>query len=123
MNQNFEYFDLNNENNFTGSVFANQQEIKHEIERDLQRQVQSMLGTLIGHDKVVVSVTADIDFSQENREENLVTPVDQENMEGIAISAQKITETYSGTGRSRRYSTRGRSCRHRSSRVCGRGYK
>ncbi len=98
MNQNFEYFDLNNENNFTGSVFANQQEIKQEIERDLQRQVQSMLGTLIGHDKVVVSVTADIDFSQENREENLVTPVDQENMEGIAISAQKITETYSGTG-------------------------
>lgn len=98
MNQNFEYFDLNNEHNFSGSIFANQQEIKQEIERDLQRQVQSMLGTLIGHDKVVVSVTADIDFSQENREENLVTPVDEENMEGIAISAQKITETYSGAG-------------------------
>ncbi|WP_428908666.1 flagellar basal-body MS-ring/collar protein FliF [Niallia sp. Krafla_26] len=97
MNQNFEYFDLKNENNFSGSVFANQQEIKKEIERDLQRQVQSMLGTLIGHDKVVVSVTADVDFSQENREENLVTPVDEENMEGIAISAQKITETYTGT--------------------------
>jgi len=96
-NQNFEYFDLNNENNFSGSVFANQQEIKQEIERDLQRQVQSMLGTLIGQDKVVVSVTADVDFSQENREENLVTPVDEENMEGIAISAQKITETYTGT--------------------------
>ena len=31
-----------------------------------------MLGTLIGQDKVVVSVTADIDFTQENREENLV---------------------------------------------------
>ena len=98
MNQNFEYFDLNNKNNFSGSIFANQQEIKKEIERDIQRQVQSMLGTIIGHDKVVVSVTADIDFSQENREENLVTPVDEENMEGIAISAQKITETYTGTG-------------------------
>src|SRR6476620_609598 len=57
-----------------------------------------MLGTLMGRDKVVVSVTADIDFSQENREENLVTPVDEENMAGIAISAQKITETYTGNG-------------------------
>ncbi|MCQ6274091.1 flagellar M-ring protein FliF [Bacillus sp. V3B] len=98
MNQNFEYFDLKNENNFSGSIFANQQEIKKEIERDVQRQVQTMLGTLIGQDKVVVSVTADVDFTQENREENLVTPVDEENMEGIAISAQKITETYTGNG-------------------------
>ena len=98
MNQNFEYFDLNNKNNFSGSIFANQQEVKKEIERDIQRQVQSMLGTIIGHDKVVVSVTADIDFSQENREENLVTPVDEENMEGIAVSAQKITEAYTGSG-------------------------
>ena len=98
MNQNFEYFDLNNKNNFSGSIFANQQEVKKEIERDIQRQVQSMLGTIIGHDKVVVSVTADIDFSQENREENLVTPVDEENMEGIAVSAQKITEAYTGAG-------------------------
>ena len=98
MNQNFEYFDLNNKNNFSGSIFANQQEVKKEIERDIQRQVQSMLGTMIGHDKVVVSVTADIDFSQENREENLVTPVDEENMEGIAVSAQKITEAYTGSG-------------------------
>jgi flagellar M-ring protein FliF len=97
-NQNFEYFDLENNNNSQGTVFANQQEIKKEIERDIQRQIQSMLGTLMGQDKVVVSVTADIDFSQENREENLVTPVDEENMEGIAISAQKITETYTGEG-------------------------
>ncbi|WP_394232534.1 flagellar basal-body MS-ring/collar protein FliF [Niallia oryzisoli] len=98
MNQNFEYFDLKSENNLAGSMFANQQEVKKEIERDVQRQVQTMLGTLMGQDKVVVSVTADIDFSQENREENLVTPVDEENMEGIAISAQKITEAYTGTG-------------------------
>ena len=97
-NQNFEYFDLENKKNSPGNTFANQQEIKKEIERDIQRQVQTMLGTLMGRDKVVVSVTADIDFSQENREENLVTPVDEENMAGIAISAQKITETYTGNG-------------------------
>ncbi|WP_370222789.1 flagellar basal-body MS-ring/collar protein FliF [Cytobacillus sp.] len=98
-NQFFEYFDLKNKQNSSPeSTFAAQHEIKKEIERDVQRQVQNMLGTLMGQDKVVVSVTADIDFTQENREENLVTPVDEENMEGIAISAQKITETFTGNG-------------------------
>lgn len=99
MNQNFEYYDQQNSGS---SVFGNdmvqQMEIKKRIERDIQRQVQSMLGTLMGQDKVVASVTADIDFTQENREENLVTPVDEENMEGIQISAQRITETYTGDG-------------------------
>lgn len=97
-NQYFEYFDLKNGENSSGDIFTAQNNIKKEIERDVQRQVQSMLGTLMGQDKVVVSVTADIDFKQENREENLVTPVDEENMEGIAISAQKITETFTGEG-------------------------
>ena len=96
MNQFFEYFDLKNEKNSNGASFASQHEIKQQIERDVQRQVQSMLGTLMGRDKVVVSVTADIDFTQENREENLVEPVDKENMEGIAISAQRLTETFTG---------------------------
>jgi len=96
MNQFFEYFDLKNDENSKGATFASQHEIKQQIERDVQRQVQNMLGTLMGHDKVVVSVTADVDFTQENREENLVEPVDKENMEGIAISAQRITETFSG---------------------------
>ena len=50
----------------------------------------------MGQDKVVVSVTTDIDFKKENREEKLVTPVDEENMAGIEISAQRITDQYSG---------------------------
>lgn len=98
MNQNFEYFDYKKEDGSVGTKFASQQEIKKEIERDIQRNVQNMLGTLMGRDKVVVSVSTDIDFAQENRIENLVTPVDPENMEGIAISAQRINETYSGNG-------------------------
>ncbi|THE14465.1 flagellar basal body M-ring protein FliF [Bacillus timonensis] len=98
-NQNFEYFDLENEENLAvvGNV-ASQLELKREIERDLQRQVQKMLGTMMGPDKIVVSVTTDIDFTQENRQENLVTPVDPENMEGIDISVERITETFSGDG-------------------------
>ncbi|WP_285766592.1 flagellar basal-body MS-ring/collar protein FliF [Peribacillus sp. SI8-4] len=96
MNQDFEYYDLENKNSTFASAFASQNEIKKQIERDIQRQVQNMLGTIMGRDKVVVSVTTDIDFTQENREENLVEPVDKENMAGIEISAQRINESYSG---------------------------
>lgn len=96
-NQFFEYFDLKQANTGTGGASAtDQMAIKKTIERDLQRQVQTMLSTLMGQDKVVVSVTTDIDFKQENREENLVEPVDEENMAGIEISAQRISETFTG---------------------------
>ncbi|WP_223700237.1 flagellar basal-body MS-ring/collar protein FliF [Sutcliffiella deserti] len=97
MNQNFEYYDLANNQNSSNSLnVTSQLELKKEIERDIQRQVQQMLGMMMGHNKVVVSVTTDIDFTQENREEKLVTPVDPENMEGIAVSVERITETYTG---------------------------
>ncbi len=99
MNQYFEYFDLKNDENFsTGTTFAAQQEVKKQIERDIQRQVQQMLGTMMGPDKVVVSVTADVDFTQEKRDENLVAPVDEQNKQGIAVSVQRIKETFSGKG-------------------------
>ena len=97
MNQYSEYYDLNQGSNGTGgSVVTDQMTLKKTVERDLQRQVQTMLGTLMGQDKVVVSVTTDIDFKKENREENLVEPVDQDSMSGIQLSAQRISETFTG---------------------------
>src|SRR5690606_10748356 len=98
MNQYSEYYDLASAESGGDGInsVTGQMEVKKTIERDLQRQVQQMLGTLIGQDKVVVNVSADIDFKKENREENLIRPVDEENMEGIEISAQRITESYSG---------------------------
>lgn len=95
-NQFLEYFDLQQANGTGGTTVTDQMTLKKTIERDLQRQVQTMLGTLMGQDKVVVSITTDIDFKQENREENLVEPVDVENMAGIEISAQRISETFTG---------------------------
>ena len=97
MNQYSEYFDLNTKSS-TGTSVTDQMAVKKTIERDLQRQVQTMLGTMIGQDKVVVSVTTDIDFKLETREEDLVEPVDEESMEGIALSVQRITETFTGNG-------------------------
>ncbi len=97
-NQYFEYFDLKAANKSSGTSIADQIALKKTIERDLQRQVQMMLGTMMGKEKVVVSVTTDIDFQLENREENLVLPVDEESMEGIALSVQRITESFTGNG-------------------------
>ncbi len=47
---------------------------------------------MMGQDKVVVSVTADIDFTKEKRTEDTVEPVDKDNMEGIAVSAEKVAK-------------------------------
>lgn len=98
-NQFFDDFSLiDQKNNSTLSAFEEQHQIKRQIEQDIQRQVQQMLGMMMGRDKVVVSVSADVDFTQENREETLVEPVDKENMEGIAVSVERITETFTGNG-------------------------
>ena len=98
MNQYSEYYDLKDSGDDYGPSITDQMAVKKSIERDLQRKVQMMLGTMMGQDKVVVSVTTDIDFKLENREESLVTPVDEESMEGIALSVQRITESFTGDG-------------------------
>ncbi|MFA9558088.1 flagellar basal-body MS-ring/collar protein FliF [Evansella sp. AB-rgal1] len=82
--------------NSTLTLFEQQRNIQRDIERDIQRQVQQMIGTLVGPDKVVVYVSTDIDFTQENRQEQIVTPVNEENMSGIALSIERITETFTG---------------------------
>jgi len=99
MNQYFEYYDQNSQNSpGFQDAYTYQQTVKKDIERDLQRRVQQMLGTMVGMDNVIVSVTADIDFTQENRVEEIVEPADPENMEGLPVSIETIRETYSGEG-------------------------
>ncbi|MGE6631398.1 flagellar basal-body MS-ring/collar protein FliF [Bacillus sp. NPDC077027] len=98
MDQDSNYYDLNNStDSYAGGMDAQQQK-KEEIEKNLQRKIQQLLGTMIGQEKVAVSVTTDIDFTEEKRKEDIVEPVDEENMQGIAVSAEKIAETYSGNG-------------------------
>ena len=96
MDQNFNYLDINNSTNGYGNTYVQNQEVKEQVEKDIQRRVQRMLGTMVGQDKVVVSVTTDIDFTQENRIEEIVEPVDLDNMEGLPVSVDRITETYTG---------------------------
>lgn len=100
LDQNFNYYDLENNNNFSNSnIYLEQQEIKQDIERDIQRRVQQMLTTMIGPSKVVSSVTADIDFTQEKRVEQLIDPITNE-IDSLPVSVERIHETYSGEGAS-----------------------
>ncbi|RDW19482.1 flagellar M-ring protein FliF [Oceanobacillus arenosus] len=97
MNQYFEYFDRTSDSGLAAQdVYSNQQAIKQDIERDIRQRLQQMIGTMVGMDNVLVSVTADVDFTQENRVEELVEPVDLENMEGLPVSLETIQESYSG---------------------------
>src|SRR5690625_4382477 len=97
INQYSEYFDsVATQDHSEHSEYTYQQTIKKDIERDIQRRLQHMLGAMVGTDSVIVSVTADIDFTKENRVEELVEPVDLENMEGLPVSIESIHETYSG---------------------------
>ncbi|MFS0751849.1 flagellar basal-body MS-ring/collar protein FliF [Oceanobacillus sp. 1P07AA] len=98
MNQYFEYFDQNTQQAANQDTYTHQQTVKKEVERDIQRRLQQMLGTMVGNENIVVSVTADIDFTQENRTEELVEPVDIENMEGLPVSLETIQESYVGEG-------------------------
>lgn len=101
-NQYFEHIDKNNlfagNNGNAGVNFTEQYEIQKQVERDIQRQVQQMLGLMMGRDKVIVTVTADVDTSKVNTTSNIVKPIDEENMKGIAISAEKISESFVGEG-------------------------
>lgn len=74
--------------------FALQKKFEEEVKKD----VKQFLSTLTGPDKVDVLVFSKLNFDKENRKENLVTPVDTENMKGIEISSQIISNSYSGQG-------------------------
>lgn len=77
-----------------------QMRIKKEYEMDIRNNVESFLKTLLGEDRVVVSVISTLNFDQRNREETLFEPVNQEEMKGIERSVQEIQSTFvsEGTG-------------------------
>lgn len=72
--------------------------LQKKFEEDVKKDVKQFLSTLTGPDKVDVLVFSKLNFDKENRQENIVVPVDTENMRGIEISSQIISNTYSGQG-------------------------
>lgn len=72
--------------------------LQKKFESDVRQSVKQFLSTLMGADKIEVLVASKLNFDQVSQKDNLVTPVDTENMKGIEISAQRIQKSYTGQG-------------------------
>lgn len=78
------------------SSFEEQLRIKREIENDIRSNVENLLRPIMGHDSVVASVFATVNFDKKNSIEQLVTPV--VDRKGIEISLQEIQKSFSSEG-------------------------
>ncbi len=87
-----------NQGSVSSNAFEQQEKFKSEVEKKIQQNLYNLLGTLMGRDKVIVQTTVKMNFATERREEKLVEPVDKENNEGIIISAEKLSKTFTGQG-------------------------
>lgn len=72
--------------------------LQKQFEKDVRQNVQQFLSQYMGPNKVNVLVASKLNFDQIQSNENIVKPVDEEEMKGIEISVQEIQKNYSGTG-------------------------
>ncbi|TCZ79960.1 flagellar M-ring protein FliF [Paenibacillus albiflavus] len=72
--------------------------IKRDYELDIKQNVTSILGVLFGPDKVIVNVTANMNFDQVKKVEQLVTAPNQEEQKGLEISLQEAAKSYTSDG-------------------------
>lgn len=83
----------------TSSTLANQQfQINQQFKKDIEKNVSSMLGRILGPDKVIVSVVSTMNFDQKRSHQSLVEPVNVIDQRGIEISLQEISKSYTGEG-------------------------
>jgi flagellar M-ring protein FliF len=78
--------------------FQKLQSIKKEVERDIERGIERMLGTVLGPGQAVVQAFATMDYTQETRQENLVTSPNENSTEGIIISMETLNESWNSQG-------------------------
>ncbi|AOZ94217.1 flagellar basal-body MS-ring/collar protein FliF [Paenibacillus crassostreae] len=71
--------------------------LQKRFENDVRQNVKQFLTQFMGEDKVEVLVVSKLNFDKIQSQENLVTPVNEEDMKGIEISVQNISNNYSGT--------------------------
>jgi flagellar M-ring protein FliF len=74
--------------------YEQQRQIQKDIETDIQKDLQQMLGTIMGHNKVLVQAFVRLNFDQVKTREDLVEPVNED--KGIAVSVEEISKEYSG---------------------------
>ncbi|MBE3587836.1 MAG: flagellar M-ring protein FliF [Thermoanaerobacteraceae bacterium] len=68
-----------------------QYQVRRQYEKELETRIQQMLARILGPNKAVAMVTADLDFDQRQTTTTTVQP-------GQTLSQQTVTESGSGTG-------------------------
>jgi flagellar M-ring protein FliF len=80
------------------SVVTSQFNINNQFKNDLQKNITNMLGTILGKDKVIVSVFSTMNFDQIKSTQNLVTAPNQVDQKGLEISLQEASKSYQNDG-------------------------
>ncbi|WP_135547151.1 flagellar basal-body MS-ring/collar protein FliF [Paenibacillus cymbidii] len=76
----------------TANAVTQQFQIQKAFEQDIQKKVMTILGGVLGTDKVIPMVMSTMNFDQKKSNQQLVTPVVDN--QGIAISMQEISKSY-----------------------------
>jgi flagellar M-ring protein FliF len=95
MDQYFTYYEPGNATKTAGGT--DPMALKETTENDLRKQIQQMLSVVLGPQKALVSVTADVEVTKRQEEQKLVEPVDPDKIEGIVTSAEKVAEADTGS--------------------------
>ncbi len=97
-NQYSQMLTLEDDSGTSSMKVEEQLKIQRQVQQEIQSGIQNMLGAIIGWDKVLVHTYIKLNFDKERRVENLVEPVNEETNEGLAISIERIQETFQGSG-------------------------
>ncbi|MFP5113095.1 flagellar basal-body MS-ring/collar protein FliF [Bacillaceae bacterium C204] len=99
MNQYSETLALTDDDSEEGPLdkYDEQRRVQKNVEQDIQQDLQSLLGNILGTDKVFVHTFVKMNFDKIKTEEKLVKPTDEDN-NGIAVSSEKTSKSYTGTG-------------------------
>jgi len=82
----------------SANVVSSQFDINNQFRNDLQKNITTMLGTMLGRDKVIVSVFSTMNFDQKKTQEQLVTAPNQVDQKGLEISLQEASKSYQNDG-------------------------
>jgi flagellar M-ring protein FliF len=73
-------------------------ELNKQFEADLQKTITNLLGTILGKDKVIVSVFSTMNFDQQTSHQELVTAPNTIDQKGLEISLQEVQKSYTSDG-------------------------
>jgi flagellar M-ring protein FliF len=80
------------------SAVSTNLELNKQFEADVQKTVTNLLGTILGRDKVIVSVFSTMNFDQQTSHQELVSAPNTIDQKGLEISLQEVQKSYTSDG-------------------------